>query len=350
VTVGQRNAAIATVGFISALIIGVLALGAFGYDPVLAFRGLWSAALADGSDRAQTLRYGAPLLLCGLSASLAFACGPVNLGQPGQFLVGAMAATAGGIALDLPAALQVPVLCILGAMGGGGLAAIAAVSKRRFGMDEFVVTLMLNFIADYSTQWLIAGPMADRTRSSPMTEQINRSGFLGDVFGINVSVLIAASVVVCVGLLLKRSTIGYEWRMAGAAPRFARFGGVRTEANTSWVLIVSGAIAGLGGALLVMSGPHRFLRGIGANYGWDGVMVAVVAANGLVATVAFAFVFAALQTGAIGMNLRADVPTEAAQILQATVVLMTVVVRGLAAGVLQRVLARRRLTRRPRAG
>ncbi len=345
----RRDAATAAVGTISALIIGVLVLRLFGYDPIDGARGLWASSLADGRDRTGTLRNAVPLLLCGLSASVAFACGAVNLGQPGQFLAGAMAATVGGLWLDLPAGLQVPVLCLLGAAGGAVWAGLAALARRHAGMDEFVVTLMLNFVADYGTQWLIAGPLADRARSSPMSRPIGSTGFLPAVSwlgGVNLSVPIAGVAVVVVAVVLGRSTVGYEWRMTGLAPRFARFGGVDTAATTGRVLLASGALAGLGGALLLMAGPHRFVRGIGASYGWDGVMIAVVAANGLAATVVFALVFSALQTGAIGMNLRADIPTEAAQILQATVVLLTVAVRGLAGGALLRRLARRRAAAR----
>jgi general nucleoside transport system permease protein len=337
-----RPAFTAAAGMLCALIFGVVGLRLFGYDPILAFRGLWASSVDGTDDIAETLRSGVPLLLCALSASLAFACGPVNLGQPGQFVAGAMTATVGGLALSLPAALQIPMLCALGFLGGAGWAGIAAFCKRRLQMDEFIVTLMLNFIADYTTQWMLAGPLADRSRSSPMTKAIDPSGFLGTLGGVSLSVPIAAVVVIAVALLLSRTTIGYEWRMAGAAPKFARFGGVNTEANISWVMCVSGGLAGLGGALLVMSGPHRFVRGMGANFGWDGVMVAVVAANGIVATVVFAALFASLQTGAIGMNLRANVPTEAVQMFQAIVVLMTVVMRGLSSGVLLRWLAKRR--------
>ena len=98
---------------------------------------------------------------------------------------------------------------------------------------------------------------------------------------------------------------------------------------------------------MLLAGPHRFVKGLGGNYGWDGVMIAVVAVNALLGCALYALLFSALQTGSIGMELAADVPSEYVQILQAIVVLVTVAVRGVLASQWQMWRARRLARRRP---
>ena len=337
----RRTFITALAGIASALILGVILLRLFGYRPFDAYAGLLHFSLGGHQAVADTAGNAVPLVLCGLSASLAFSTGAVNLGQPGQFLMGALCAVVGGIYLPGPAVVVVPLCLLSAALGGAVWAGIAGVTRRRLGMEEFIVTLMLNFVADYLTQWLIASPLADPTRSSPTTRAVRSAAFLPSLGRWSIGVPVTVVVSGALWFLVHRSTIGYEWRMAGGARRFARLGGVAVERNVVAILGVSGGMAGLGGGMLALAGPHRFVRGIGGNYGWDGVMIAVVAASGLVATVAFGLFFSALQTGAIGMELRSEVPTEFVQILEATVVLITVAVRGVLSGAWVRFITRR---------
>jgi simple sugar transport system permease protein len=107
-------------------------------------------------------------------------------------------------------------------------------------------------------------------------------------------------------------------------------------------MLTTGALAGLAGGLVVMAGPHRFLKGLGANYAWDGVMIAVVANNSLPGTVLYGLFFSALQTGALGMELITAVPSEFIQVLQAVTVLVVVAGRGRLSAWLDAWAARRR--------
>ncbi|MBL8046958.1 MAG: hypothetical protein JNL09_10470, partial [Anaerolineales bacterium] len=142
--------------------------------------------------------------------------------------------------------------------------------------------------------------------------------------------------------VFSRWTAGYEWRITGQNSLFARLGGVKTEENYMTVMLVTGALAGLAGGLIVMAGPHRFLRGLGANYAWDGIMIAVVANNGLIATVLYGLFFAAMQTGALGMELITAVPSEFILVIQAIVVLVVVASRGRLSEWLEALLVSRR--------
>ena len=321
----DRSWRTAFVGVVVSLALGALFAAALGYPVADMFSALWRSSITKPGKFGATLANAVPLLLTAMSAAVAFAAGPVNLGQPGQVLMGALFAVVGGLHLNLPAVVQVPVLLALAGLGGAFWAGIAAFTKRRFGMDEFIVTLMLNEVGRLFTDWAISSPLQDKGGGSVTTKTVHESGWIsrwGSVsFGLTVAIVSA--------LIIHRFVVGYEWRMMGQAPMFARLGGVDTAANTTAVMLFTGALAGFAGGILLLAGPHRFVKGLGGNYGWDGVMIAVVAVNALLGCVLYAILFSGLQTGAIGMELAADVPSEYVQILQATVVLVTVAVRGM---------------------
>jgi ABC-type uncharacterized transport system permease subunit len=306
------------------LLLGALLMVLQGYNPLTTYGALFRYSLFGLFPLATTLTNAVPLILTGLSASVAFASGPVNLGQPGQLVMGALFATVVGLAVDLPALLMAPLLIGAALLGGALWAGLAALLRLWFNMSEFITTLMLNMIADFFTLWAITHPLADPTAFSPMTRAISQSGWLPEWGAFNSSVLVMLLAFAAIWFVYHRWTAGYEWRMTGQNALFARLGGCAINRNYLAVMVVTGALAGLAGGLVLMAGPHRFLRGLGANYAWDGVMIAVVANNGLTGTLLYGFFFAALQSGALGMELITAVPSEFIQVLQAVIVLVGV--------------------------
>jgi simple sugar transport system permease protein len=213
-------------------------------------------------------------------------------------------------------------------MSGGALwSGLAALLRQAFQMSEFIVTLMLNIIADYFALWAITYPLKDATAYSPTTPPIARSGWLPEFGDLNSAVFWMLAVVALMWFVLNRTRAGYEWRIGGQNSLFARLGGCAVDRNFVLVMLLTGALAGLAGGLLIMGGPHRFLRGLGANYAWDGVMIAIVANNSLLGTLFYGLFFSAIQTGALGMELITAVPSEIALVLQGVLVLIIVASR-----------------------
>ncbi len=319
-------------GIVAGLLLGALLMLLQGYNPLTTYAALFAYSLGGLYPLATTLRNAVPLILTGLSASVAFASGPVNLGQPGQLVMGALAATAVGLAVDLPAPLMIPLLLVAAMAGGAAWSGVAAFGRLRFGMSEFITTLMLNMIADAFVIWAITGPSGpfyERGANSPMTPPIARGGWLPEFGRFNTSIVVMFLAFGLIWFIYNRWTAGYEWRMTGQNALFARLGGVQINQNFLAVMLVTGALAGLAGGLVLMGGPHRFLKGMGANYAWDGVMIAVVANNGLTGTLLYGLFFAALQSGALGMELITAVPSEFILVLQAVIVLVGVAGRVL---------------------
>lgn len=333
-------------GILVALGLGAVIMLIEGFNPITTYGALFSYSLGGFYPLTTTLRNAVPLILTGLSASIAFASGPVNLGQPGQFLIGALFATVGGLYIHLPAVLMIPLLIILAMIGGALWSGLAALMRRFFSMDEFITTLMLNMIADFFTYWAISYPFFDKTAYSPMTPQIDKAGWLPEFGNFNTNILVMVLVFVAVWFIFTRFTAGYEWRLTGQNSIFARLGGCKIDKNYVTVMLLTGALAGLAGGLVVMAGPHRFLKGLGANYAWDGVMIAMVANNDLIGTLLYGFFFSSLQTGAVGMELITAVPSEFIQVLQSVIVLVIVAGRGMLDIVLDKTQIKRKARER----
>jgi simple sugar transport system permease protein len=324
----QKKLVSGLLGILVALVIGAVIMAFQGFNPITTYGALFSYSLGGLYPLSTTLKNSVPLILTGLSASIAFASGPVNLGQPGQLLIGALFATIGGLYLHLPAVLEIPILILLAILGGALWSGIAGLLRRWFSMDEFITTLMLNIIADFLTYWAISYPFFDKTAYSPMTPQIDKAGWLPEYGNFNTNVIVMVLVFIAAWFIFSRFTAGYEWRLTGQNSIFARLGGCKIDKNYMTVMLLTGALAGLAGGLVVMAGPHRFIKGLGANYAWDGVMIAMVANNGLFGTLFYGLFFSSLQTGALGMELITAVPSEFVQVLQSVIVLVIVAGRG----------------------
>ncbi len=267
-------------GIAVAFLAGFILLLAQGYPAGESFFSLFSYSLFSAQAFFNTLFKATPLILTGLSAAVAFGSNVVNLGQVGQFLIGAMAVTVAGIYIHLPPVLMVPLLIAVALAAGALWAGIAGILKKRFGMDEFITTLMLNFVAEYLTVYLISDPMRDPDLHSAMSVMINKTGWIGSPGGFPLVFLIAFLVFILTVFYWNTTKTGYEMKIMGLNDIFSRTGGCENDKNFTKAILISGAMAGLAGALLILGGQqHRFLKGFGANYGWDGVMIAHVFIN-----------------------------------------------------------------------
>lgn len=342
----KKNFLSGLLGIVVAMLIGALIMLVQGYNPIETYAALFNYSLGDFYSFSSMLTIAVPLILTGLSASLAFASGPVNLGQPGQLLMGALFATVAGLYIDLPSILMIPLLLIAAMLGGAIWSGIAGLMKHWFNMDEFITTLMLNMIADFFTYWAISKPFFDDGAYSPMTPQIAKAGWMPEFGNFNTTVIVMLIAFVVVWFIFTKTTAGYEWRISGENSLFARLGGVKTSKNYLLVMLLTGALAGLAGGLIIMGGPHRFLKDLGANYAWDGVMIAMVANNSIIGTLLYGLFFATLQSGALGMELITAVPSEIIMVLQSVIVLVVVAGRGSLDIIMERFAERKKVKER----
>ena len=216
-----------------------------------------------------------PLLLTGLAVAVARQVGAWNIGTEGQFYAGAFCTAAVGLFVPLPDAMLLPVMLLAGLAGGALWILIPAAARAYAGISELIVTLLMNFVALLMVYYVSTGPWRDKLSQSS-TPRITAE--LPELWGlIHWGLPIALIALLVVTALMNFSRWGYEVRLVGSNPPAAEFAGVPAKRRILMVLLLSGALAGLAGMLEVAGTVHRLQGGISNNYGYLGIVVAVLA-------------------------------------------------------------------------
>lgn len=336
----------------AALLVGAVLLAVSGHDPVATYdRILDRAVLSPGSFSA-TLVAATPLLFTGLAAAVAFRMGVFNIGGEGQLVVGAIGATAAGLALgDLPLGLTIAAMVAAGAAAGAAWAGIAAVLKAWGGANEIITTLMLNYIAGNLATYLIFGSRSywrelEGTGAQFQTgKRIPPDSFwpavdLGRVT-VSTGFLLGTAIAGALFVVFRSTRFGFTVRVIGDEPRAARYAGLRTRRTILGLMALSGAVAGIGGASDVGDTRHVLdPKALGqAGYGYAGIVVAALARLNPLAVVLAAIVMGGLANA--GRALQGpDFPTGLVGTLQGLLLVFTL------AGEL---FARYRIRRAPRS-
>ncbi len=341
---GGRGLIIPLLAVLSAFLAGALMIILFaGQDTsfidrlALAVRGY--AAMVDGSllktnALTNTLVASTPLILMGLAVALAFRAGLFNIGAEGQFMVGSICAAFIGYALPLPPVLHAIVALLGGTLGGALWGAIPGVLKARLGAHEVINTIMLNWIAIFMADWLVNGPMRDTSGASstirtpyilpganlPIFSEILPGLFpRGD--RLHLGFVIALILTVAVWWLLWKTTVGFELRTTGSNPDAARYAGIRAGWTTVLAMGLSGALAGLAGAIEIQ-GVSRYMPAFfQAGYGFDAIAVALLSSNHPIAVIPSAIIFGALRVGSDVLQIRTGVSRHMVSVIQALILL-----------------------------
>ena len=316
---------LAVLSVVLALIIGAGLIAMAGVSPFEAYRALFYGAFGRTYGLIDTLVKGTPLLLSGLGTVIAFRAGVWNVGAEGQIYFGALfAAWVGLNAGDLPVWIHLPLALLAGAIGGGLWALIPGLLKAYLKVNEVIVTLMFNYIAILFVSWLVHGPMEEVGGFMPQTPRIPEAAQLPLLFPptrLHAGVLVALGATVVVYFLMFHTSLGYRMRAVGANPAAARFRGIGVERTIVYVMVLSGAFAGLAGANEVLGIHYRLLDGISPSYGFTGIVVALLGKLHPLGVVAAAYLFASLSVGADMMQKIVHVPIALSRVIQGLVVL-----------------------------
>jgi simple sugar transport system permease protein len=305
-----------------AFLIGGLVVLATGHDPLSAYRDIFNGAglnwvfhpTTDIANTAaynlsQTLLQTTTLILCGLAVAFAFRCGMFNIGGQGQYFIGLYVANWLGYSFQGMARLPHVLIAVVGAtLAGAAWAGIAGVLKATVGAHEVISTIMLNWIAIWVGEWLFGdgGPLQNAANKTvPISNDVAASAQL-PVFwgqqqlqGLHVGFFVAIAALVVFSLVLNRTTLGYEVRAVGFNPDAAAYGGISVRKNLVRAMAISGAFAGLAGALDMLGYLYHFGQSDipATQVGFLGIAVALLGRNTAVGVGLASLLFGALLFG-----------------------------------------------------
>ena len=305
---------------ITAVIIGLLVIIA-GVSPLDAFSSLYDGAFGDRESALETLVQATPLILTGLAAAIAFRAGVWNIGGQGQFIAGAIGtwwvyATMPG----LPAPLLFVAMFAGAAVFGAVWATVASVLLVRYGTNEILTTVMLNFVIDYMLSWLLSGPWQANDTPYSQTERMVESTFLPRFFDdsrLHLGFALALAMAAVVHFLVRRTTLGFELRAIGVNKQAAAYKGISVGAATIAVMAVSGALAGLAGSGELLGLHHRINFEFGEQQiGFTGIIIALVARLHPAGVIVVAIAFAGLLNGSTQMQVGTGIPAALVTVIE----------------------------------
>jgi ABC-type uncharacterized transport system permease subunit len=305
-------------GFVA---VGVL-FAARGVNPLYALWKIVGGSFFSPYGLGETVTKAIPLILIGSGLTLAFRARFWNIGAESQLLLGAI--FAGWVGLQwggrLPAFALVPLMFLAGFIGGALWGIIPAVLKVRFGVNEVISTLMLNYVAAELLTLLVVGPWKGATQQGfPYTDDLQGGAVLPLLGATRIhyptlAVAVAAALILFV--LVYSTRFGYELRVVGENPDAARYAGISFMRTTVLLMVVSGGLAGLAGVGEV-AGVHLHLtypQVLSAGYGFTAIIVAWLAKLNPAATIVSAFFFAGILVGGDAIQISLGLPAATVQV------------------------------------
>jgi simple sugar transport system permease protein len=280
----------------------------------------------EGPQLGETVARAVPLVGMTLAAAVPLRAGIVNLGADGQLALGGCTAAIVALYLPAPDAVRLTVALAAGMAVGAAYAGIAAAGEVYAGVPLLLSTWLLTYPAKGLCGYLVRTSLRDPTTAWPSTERIAVGARLGSLIPgtpVNQGFLLIAGVAILVIFIDRRSSTGFELRLRGLNERFARYGGVDLNRQTFGVMLASGAIAGLVGAIMVLGSQFRYTDGAltAPQYSWSGTLAALLAGGEPVGSVIAAVLFAALQTGGFAMERSVEIPRVLTMVLQSVIIL-----------------------------
>lgn len=327
------------------LIVGAVILLMIGYNPIKAYVVMFQGIFGSAKNFSWTIIYATPLILTGLSVAFAFKTGLFNIGAEGQFIVGSLTAALVGYYVHMPALLHVPFVLICSITAGSLWGSIAGFLKAKYGVNEVISTIMLNWIALYLNNFMVLNEKIKRPGSEATNKvldtakiiffdtwkkspegQVFRKAhpFFNDIFRTpaNAGFLIAIIAAVVILLILNKTTLGYSLKAVGFNKDAAEFGGINIKSNTISAMAIAGGLSGLAGAVQIL-GFTREASALAAmeGYGFEGISVALIGANNPIGCILAGLFYGSLKYGGSKIQPKIGAPYEIISIIMGTIVL-----------------------------
>ncbi len=307
------------------LVLGTVFVLLGGYNVLEVYSYLIRGSLGSVSALSSTIRWTTAFLLCGIASGIAFKGGMFNMGTEGQLYMGAISATLVGIyCKGLPAIAHIP-LCLLAGMVAGAIwASIPALLRVYWNTSEIVVTLMMNYIAINFTSFLVkeyfltTGVFGDSLTTDELAATARFPVFGGSP--ISFGFILGTLLIIAYILFFTKSKRGFEIKVSGVNPDFAKFSGISVNKVRISVMLMSGMVAGLAGAAEIMGVQGRFLSGFSPDFGTSGMLVALLGNSSGIGIYISAIFMGILKAGSLTLERSAGVSRALAVVIQALII------------------------------
>ena len=323
---------------VAALLFGAIMLVLLGADPFKGYSEMFIGAFGSGDALIATLLKATPLLFVGTGIVIAFRAGVINIGAEGQMVLGGLFAAMAALYLpEMPAVIMVPAVLIAGVIGGALWGWVPGALKAYYRVNEILSTIMLNIVAVQLMSYLLRGPLIDpaeieRGTRIPQTARLAESADLPILFGnrLHIGPVLAVLCAIATYYLLWRTPLGYRLRAVGLSEHAARYAGIPVRRTIALALTLSGALAGLAGAVLVFgSESHRMVTdgstmGFTGGAGFNGIVAALLGGLHPLWTIPASFLFGGLIVGGQALQRAVQVPSALIVALNGLVVIFVV--------------------------
>ena len=310
---------------LAALLCGSVLFIVAGADPLKAYITLFGEAFFDFFGFGATLVKFSPILLAGLAVALPLKAGLFNVGAEGQIYVGALFCTMAALFLPfLHPAVHLPLCIAAGAFGGALWALIAGWLKAYRGINEVIVTLLLNYVGINLVSYAAGGPLMEEGAPYPYSAEIPvglHLPYLLPPTDAHVGALIGVAIALSLALLMRYTSFGFALTTVGNNTQAARYAGIHVEHQILYAMSLGGALAGLAGAFEILGLKYRLFHMFSAGYGFDGIVVAFIASANLALIPIAALFLAGLRAGAQLMQRAVGVDSTIVDAIQGLVVL-----------------------------
>lgn len=329
-TILESNILYTIIAIIIGFLIGAIFLAAAGISPAEAYGKLWSGIFGKPKFMVWTLVYASPLIFTGLSVAFSFRTGVFNIGAEGQFVVGSLAACIVGILVELPPVIHA-IVCILAAAVAGGLwSYIVGLMKVKRGIHEVLSFIMFNWIAFYLSNYAVNTEILHKEGDGEATKNVLDSARilfpesirdLLDCSSANWGIILAIAAAIAIWVIIEKTTLGYKLKAVGFNKDAALYGGINAEKSILTALSISGALAGIGGAVQLLGMGARISQFAGQEgYGFDGITVALIAGSNPLGCIISGIFYGAMKYGGAKLTM-VGAPEEVIDIIMGCVVI-----------------------------
>jgi ABC-type uncharacterized transport system permease subunit len=309
-----------------ALLIALIFIAVYGVSPGRGISAFVSGAFGSELNFAGTLSKMIPLTLVALGWIVAFRGGRIHVGFPGQIVVSGILCSIVALKVSLPTAIHLPLTILAGMVGGGFCAWIAAWLWAKRGVNEILSTLLINLVAAQILDWWVQSPFHDPTTPLPQTRALPSSALYPALLAntdLHWDVVVVPIAVIGVAFLLSRTVWGFRVRVSGANARVAKHAGISPTSIGTQAMVVSGALAGLAGASLVLAGSTPAMGEVfEGGFGFNGIAVALLARNSPWGVIPAALLFGALSQGGQVMEATVNISSALVGIIQGLMIML----------------------------